>query len=83
MLFKSLEFKHCNGQKVKVMDIPVLEEGNTYHFMLSIRLERLIRQIHAEKNPNKVYSFKHYLKKVLKWRDYEQLFETGVLKNNA
>ena len=83
MLFKSLEFKHFNGQKVKVVDIPVLEEGNTYHFMLGIRLQTFMTQICAERNPKSVYSFRHYLKKVLKWRDYEQLFETNILKNNA
>nr|WP_263326022.1 YpmP family protein [Neobacillus sp. Marseille-Q6967] len=83
MLLKSLEFKNVVGQKVKVMDIPVLEEDSTYKFMIQIRLEKFISSIYREKTPKKCYSFKEYLKKVMKWPDYEQLFKVGELKNNA
>ncbi|MEH7134902.1 DUF2535 family protein, partial [Priestia megaterium] len=34
MLLKSLEFKHVSGQKVKITEIPVLEENSTFRFML-------------------------------------------------
>ncbi|MCA1030382.1 YpmP family protein [Bacillus timonensis] len=83
MLFKSLEFKHQNGQKVKVIEIPVLDEGNSYYFMLAIKLQRFTSIISANNSPKKVYSFREYLKKVLKWPDYERLFKTDLLKNNA
>lgn len=83
MLFKSLEFKNVVGQKVKVMDIPVLEEDSHYHFMIQVRLQTLITSIYKENKPQKCYSFKDYLKKVMKWPDYEQLFKVGELKNNA
>jgi Protein of unknown function (DUF2535) len=83
LLVKSLEFKNAVGQKVKVMDIPVLEEGSTYKFMIQVRLQAFIASIYQEKKPKKCYSFKEYLKKVMKWPDYEALFKVGELKNNA
>ncbi|MBU7593192.1 DUF2535 family protein [Metabacillus halosaccharovorans] len=83
MLFKSLEFKLMSGQKVKITDIPVLEEDNKYCFMLQIRLQKLITLIHSQRSPKTIYSFKDYLKKLLKWPDYEAIFGTSVLKNNA
>ncbi|WHY75763.1 DUF2535 family protein [Neobacillus sp. WH10] len=83
MLFKSLEFKNDVGQKVKVMDIPVLEEDSTYKFMIQVRLQTFLASIDQESKPKRCYSFKEYLKKVMKWPDYEQLFEVGELKHNA
>jgi len=83
VLVKSLEFKHQNGQKVKVIEIPVLEKTNSYHFMLGIRLQSFLTRIYENPKPLNVYSFKDYLKKVLKWHDYEQLFKTEFLKYNA
>ena len=83
LLFKSLEFKNVVGQKVKVMDIPVLEEGSTYKFMIQVRLQNFITTLYQEKKPKKCYSFKEYLKKVMKWPDYEALFKVEELKNNA
>jgi len=83
LLFKSLEFKNVVGQKVKVMDIPVLEEDSTYKFMIQVRLQKFVTSLYDEINLKKCYSFKDYLKKVMKWPDYEQLFKVGELKNNA
>ncbi|MDQ0245402.1 hypothetical protein J2S09_002979 [Bacillus fengqiuensis] len=83
MLFKSLEFKHLNEQKVKVIEIPVLEDDNPYRFMISIRLEAFINKIYNNQNPKKVYSFKEYLKRVLKWKQYELIFKEDILKHNA
>jgi uncharacterized protein Veg len=83
LLFKSLEFKNNVGQKVKVMDIPVLEEDSTYKFMIQVRLQRFITSIYGAQSPKRCYSFKDYLKKVMKWPDYEQLFNVVELKNNA
>ena len=83
LLFKSLEFKHSNEQKVKVIEIPVLEDDNPYRFMISIRLEAFINKIYNNQNPKKVYSFKEYLKRVLKWKQYELIFKEDILKHNA
>jgi hypothetical protein len=83
LLFKSLEFKNVVGQKVKVVDIPVLEDESPYYFMIQVRLQTFITSIYQEKNAKKFYSFKEYLKRVIKWPDYEQLFKSVELKNNA
>lgn len=83
MLLKSLEFKNVVGQKVKVMDIPVLEEENTYKFMIQVRLQTFITSVYKKPSTKTCYSFRDYLKKVMKWRDYEQLFLLDELKNNA
>jgi hypothetical protein len=83
LLFKSLEFKNVVGQKVKVMDIPVLEEDSTYKFMIQVRLQTYVTSLYKEESLKKCYSFKDYLKKVMKWPDYEQLFKVSELKNNA
>lgn len=83
LLFKSLEFKNVVGQKVKVIDIPVLKEGSAYRFMIQVRLENYTTSLYQEKKPKKCYSFKEYLKKVMKWPDYEALFKVDELKNNA
>lgn len=83
MLFKSLEFKNVVGQKVKVVEIPVLEEESPYYFMIQVRLQTFITAIYQERNARKFYSFQEYLKRVMKWPDYEQLFKSAELKNNA
>ncbi|AEH48061.1 YpmP family protein [Parageobacillus thermoglucosidasius] len=83
MLFKSLEFKNAYGQKVKIIEIPVLEEDNTYRFMIQLRLEAFIAKVYRSRDVRTVYSFREYLKRVLKWSVYEQIFKTDVLKNNA
>ncbi|GAC89922.1 hypothetical protein KN10_0358 [Anoxybacillus flavithermus NBRC 109594] len=83
MLFKSLEFKNVDGQKVKIIEIPVLEDDNPYQFMVKVRLQTFIAQVYASEKTKKVYSFKDYLKRVLKWPVYEQIFKSEILKNNA
>ncbi|MDR6998181.1 DUF2535 family protein [Neobacillus niacini] len=83
MLLKSLEFKTIVGQKVKVMEIPVLEEDSPFKFMIQVRLQTFITSINKEPSSKKCYSFKEYLKKVMKWPDYEKLFKVDELKNNA
>lgn len=83
MLFKSLEFKNNDGQKVKVVDIPVLEKGNTYRFMLDFRLQAFLSIIMTKSSPTQVYSFREYLKTVLKWTDYERIYQLDMLKHNA
>ncbi|MFC0274351.1 DUF2535 family protein [Metabacillus herbersteinensis] len=83
MLFKSLEFKLVGGQKVKIIDIPVLEEDNKYRFMIQIRLQTFLTTIYAQTNPKSTYSFRDYLKRAIKWSDYEAIFQPNMLRNNA
>ncbi|WP_316569884.1 DUF2535 family protein [Neobacillus sp. YIM B06451] len=83
MLLKSLEFKNAVGQKVKIVEIPVLEEGNPYSLMIRFRLQTFITSLYREKQPRKCYSFRDYLKRAMRWPDYEQLFNSVELKNNA
>ncbi|MRX70895.1 DUF2535 family protein [Bacillus lacus] len=83
MLLKSLEFKRNDGQKVKIIEIPVLPKHNQYYFMLEIRLQTFLTSIYQRESQKSVYSFREYLKKVLKWPDYDAIFQTAILKNNA
>lgn len=83
MLFKSLEFKNVVGQKVKVIEIPVLEEKSPYYFMIQVRLQTFITTIYGARNCKRYYSFREYLKKVLRWPEYEGIFKSDELKNNA
>ena len=77
------QFKTIVGQKVKVMEIPVLEEDSPFKFMIQVRLQTFITSIYKEQSPKRCYSFKEYLKKVMKWPDYEKLFKVDELKNNG
>jgi hypothetical protein len=83
LLFKSLEFKNVVGQKVKVVDIPVLKEDNRYYFMIQVRLQTLTTALYKEPRAKSCYSFRDYLKRILKWSDYEKLYQIEELKNNA
>ncbi|MDQ0162782.1 DUF2535 family protein [Aeribacillus alveayuensis] len=83
MLLKSLEFKAKNGQKVKIIEIPVLEDDNSYRFMLNLRLQTFLLTIYGTKQPKRVYSFREYLKRVLKWPDFEAIYQINLLRNNA
>jgi len=83
LLFKSLEFKNAYGQKVKIIDIPVLEDDSIYQFMIHHHLQKYIAKVYHSYNAKKVYSFRDYLKKVLKWPIYEHIYKSDVLKNNA
>jgi uncharacterized protein Veg len=83
LLLKTLEFKNAFGQKIKIMEIPVLEEDSPYHFLIQVRLQTFMTNVYGSKSPKNCYSFRDYLKRVLKWPDYERLFEIGELKNNA
>ncbi|MFB6466110.1 DUF2535 family protein [Cytobacillus sp. Hz8] len=83
MLLKSLEFKNAVGQKVKVMDIPVLEEDNPNYFLIQVRLQRYINRIYNDCSTKKSFSFREYLKRSVKWTAYEQVFHLPELKSNA
>ena len=83
LLFKSLEFKNAVGQKVRITEIPVLKKNSPFYFMIQVRLQSFISSVYGDMRARKSYSFKEYLKRVLKWPVYEQLFCSYELKNNA
>ncbi|KOP83120.1 DUF2535 family protein [Cytobacillus solani] len=83
MLFKSLEFKNAVGQKVKITEIPVLNRNSPDYFMIQVRLQAFIQSIYGVQKKDAIYSYREYLKRVLKWPDYQKLFKTPELKNNA
>ncbi|WP_153126943.1 DUF2535 family protein [Peribacillus tepidiphilus] len=83
MLFKSLEFKNVVGQKVKIIEIPLVEEDNLNYFIISKKLEGFIKTVYLSTDKKRMYSFKDYLKRGLKWPVYQRLFEETELKNNA
>ncbi|OCA91531.1 hypothetical protein A8F94_02895 [Bacillus sp. FJAT-27225] len=83
LLVKSLEFTNAVGQKVKIVEIPVLEEDNPNQFMIRFRLQKFMSGLNEEQRPKSSYSFREYLKSNLRWPDYEQLYNSTKLKNNA
>ena len=84
LLFKSLEFKNAVGQKVKITEIPVLERNSPFYFMIQVRLQTFMTFLYKDsKKVMRNHSFREYLKRVLKWPVYEELFKTPELKNNA
>ncbi|MBT2575371.1 DUF2535 family protein [Bacillus sp. ISL-51] len=83
MLLKSLEFKRRDGIQVKVTDIPVVTEGEHYFFQIHQHLELYLREVFASQSVRTVYSFRQYVKRRMKWKDYEAVFNQEMLKHNA
>ena len=83
MISKSLEFKNVVGQKIKVIEIPVLEIKNHHYFMIQVRLQTFISTLYNKPNEKSCYSFRDYLKRKMNWRDYKELFSIQEFKNNA
>ncbi|MET3696017.1 uncharacterized protein DUF2535 [Bacillus oleivorans] len=83
MLWKTLEFKTLSGQKVKVMEIPVLEEDPLLQLLIKEHLQSFIYTINQRNQPNHCYSFNEYLKKTLKWNIYERLIHESPLPYHA
>ncbi|GAA0348430.1 DUF2535 family protein [Bacillus carboniphilus] len=83
MLWKTLEFTHVSGSKVKILEIPVLEEDPLLQVLIREHLQSFIVNILQMQKPKRVYSFKEYLKKSLKWTTYERLMSQGPLPYHA
>lgn len=83
LLFKSLEFKNAVGQKVRIIDIPVLDQKNPYYFLVQTRLQKYSNQIYDLPEVKPFYSFKEYMKRLTKWTVYEQIYQESELLNNA
>lgn len=83
MLCKSLEFKNVDGQKIKVVEIPVLETSNRYYFRVQVRLQLFISYLYNNPDGKSCYSFREYLKRKMSWADYQDLFCVKGIRNNA
>jgi hypothetical protein len=83
LLSKSLEFKNGVGQKIKVIEIPVLEKNNRYYFMIQVHLQIFISSLYKKPQEKSCYSFRDYLKRKMRWPDFIDLFRIQEFKNNA
>lgn len=83
MLFKTLEFKNIVGRKVTVIEIPVLSKNSPNYMLIQHRLQMFITCLYNKEKAKGCYSFREYLKKVLKWPVYEEIFKSEQLKSNA
>ncbi|KUP06489.1 hypothetical protein Q73_07665 [Bacillus coahuilensis m2-6] len=82
MITKSLEYTTHTKKQVKVCDIPVLDKDHPLNFVVTTRLQLFLLKIERDSCSGS-FSFKEYLKKNMKWKDYEELFELNQLKYNA
>jgi hypothetical protein len=83
VLYKNVVFKNVLGQKVMVIEIPVLELKNRFYFTVQARLEGFIAYLYHNPQLKSSFSFKEYLKQKMRWPDYEELFQIVPFKHNA
>ncbi|MFS0775057.1 DUF2535 family protein [Neobacillus sp. 3P2-tot-E-2] len=83
LICKSLEFKNNFGQKIKVMDIPVLDTSNQYYFVIQVRLQRYITLLNSQPQEKNSHSFREHLKRKMNWVEFKELYSIQVFKNNA
>jgi Protein of unknown function (DUF2535) len=83
LICKSLEFKNTFGQKIKVMDIPVLEKNHRFYFMVEVRLQSYISLLYYNLQENSSHSFREHLKRKMSWSDFKDLYRIQDFINNA
>jgi uncharacterized protein Veg len=83
LLTKTIEFKSKDGRKVKILEIPVLKEDSPLYFRVNLKLNVFISKILKEQTRKTSFSFRDYLKNTMKWSDYEQIYHSEELRNNA
>ncbi|MDF2788625.1 MAG: hypothetical protein K0S80_1723 [Neobacillus sp.] len=83
LLCKSLEFKNTFGQKIKVMDIPVLDTSNQYYFVVQVRLQKFTSLLYENPQEKNSHSFREHLKRIMNWVEFKELYSIQVFKNNA
>jgi hypothetical protein len=83
LLSKTIEFKNIVGQKLKVVEIPVLERNNHYYFMVQAHLQMFISSLYDEPQEKICFSFRDYLKRKISWRIFTDLFNIQQFRNNA
>jgi len=81
LLTKTIEFKTKYGQKIKVHGIPVMRNDHPHWFTVNMRLRLYLGSLHKQ-GPG-TYSFREYLKRTLKWSEFEKIYQSEELKNNA
>ncbi len=83
LVCKSLEFKNVIGQKIKVIDIPVLEKSNRYYFAVQVRLQRFISLLYEHPQEKCCHCFREHLKRKMSWTDFMDLYNIEDFRNNA
>jgi len=74
LLYKVLEFQNAFGQKIEVLEIPVIETDHHYYFLVQARLQIFVSSLYNKPQEKSCYSFRDYLKRKMKWSDYENLY---------
>ncbi|MFV8829567.1 DUF2535 family protein [Alkalihalobacterium sp. APHAB7] len=84
MLYKTLEFQNVLGQKVKVIEIPVVARNHQHYFMIQARLQMFISQLYNQPKATSSFSFRDYLKQKMEWSEFERLFsmDARIRKNH-
>jgi predicted GTPase len=82
LFYKRIEFKNAVGQKVKVTEIPVLGSNDRYYFMIQARLQLFISSLYNNPQEKSSYSFREYLKRKIRWSDFEDLFHDYTKTNS-
>ncbi len=83
MLTKTIEFKSKDGRKVKILEVPVMKEDSPLYLRVNLRLNQFITRIVNHKGPKTIFSFREHLKRTTKWSEYEEIYQSEELKNNA
>jgi hypothetical protein len=83
LVCKSLEFKNRFGQKLKVMDIPVLAKDHRHYFMVEVRLQSYISLLYYNPQDRCSHSFREHLKRKMSWVEFKELYRIEDLRNNA
>lgn len=83
LLSKTVEFINAAGQKIKVIEIPVLEKNDPYYFMVQVRLQMFISSLNSGPQEKNLHSFREYLKQKMKWSEFKLLYSMQAFPNNA
>ncbi|WP_201713235.1 DUF2535 family protein [Rossellomorea arthrocnemi] len=83
MLTKTIEFKSKYGRKVKILEVPVMKKDNPRYLRVNLRLHQFITKIINQNEPKTIFSFREHLKRTTKWSEYEEIYQSDELKNNA
>ncbi|MBW3113222.1 MULTISPECIES: DUF2535 family protein [Bacillaceae] len=83
MLTKTIEFKSKYGRKVKISEVPVLKKDSPLYLRVNLRLNQFITMVINQNEPKTIFSFREHLKRTTKWSEYEEIYQSEELKNNA
>ncbi|PFA70122.1 hypothetical protein CN378_02115 [Bacillus sp. AFS015802] len=83
MLTKTIEFKSKYGRKVKISEVPVLQKDSPLFLRVNLRLNQFITKVINQNEPRTIFSFREHLKRTTKWSEYEEIYQSAELKNNA